>query len=92
MSFVYAQCFGLCFNYNVHYFSLCSVPRTGRSGRNIRVRATVEPQCRVRASAVEGKDVLVTKGEYRGLSGTIESTMPGGWYVVGHLFKVCVLH
>jgi hypothetical protein len=52
----------------------------------------VEPQCRVRASAVEGKDVLVTKGEYRGLSGTIESTMPGGWYVVGHLFKVCGLH
>ena len=36
---------------------------------------------------MEGKHVLVTGGEYRGLSGVIDSTLPGGWYVVSNLFK-----
>jgi hypothetical protein len=61
--------------------------RTGRSGRNIRVSKKVVPQCRVRASQVEGKHVLVTGGEYRGLIGSIDSTIPGGFYVVSYLFK-----
>ncbi|KAL7482837.1 hypothetical protein ACHAW6_008497 [Cyclotella cf. meneghiniana] len=61
--------------------------RIGRSGQNIRVSKSVIPQCRVRASAVEGKHVLVIGGEYRGLSGIIDSTLPGGWYVISNLFK-----
>ena len=36
---------------------------------------------------MEGKHVLVIGGEYRGLSGIIDSTLPGGWYVVSNLFK-----
>eukprot|EP00804_Cyclotella_cryptica_P000783 CCRYP_001050-RA/>CCRYP_001050-RA protein AED:0.03 eAED:0.03 QI:167/1/1/1/0.66/0.5/4/169/866 len=61
--------------------------RIGRSGRNIRISKSVVPQCRVRASAVEGKHVLVIGGEYRGLSGIVDSTLPGGWYVISNLFK-----
>jgi len=61
--------------------------RIGRSGPNIRINSNVIPQTRVRASRVEGRDVLVTGGEYRGLSGTIDSCIPGGWYLVSNLFK-----
>ena len=45
--------------------------RQGRSAPNVRVSSTVIPQSRVRGSAVEGKNVLVIGGEYRGLSGKI---------------------
>jgi len=61
--------------------------RIGRSGPNVRVSSNIIPQTRVRASRVEGRDVLVTGGEYRGLSGTIDSCIPGGWYLVSSLFN-----
>jgi len=61
--------------------------RIGRSGPNVRVNSNVIPQSRVRASRVEGRDVLVTGGEYQGLSGTVDSCIPGGWYLVSNLFK-----
>ena len=51
----------------------------------MRVNRTVVPQTRVRASKNEGRKVLVTGGEYRGLSGMIDSTIPGGWYLVSNL-------
>lgn len=58
-----------------------TVSRVGRTGSNVRVNNVVIPQTlpdtrpltRVRGSAIEGKLVLVTAGEYRGLSGTISS-------------------
>jgi len=61
--------------------------QVGRSGHNIRVSNTVVPQTRVRGSAVEGRQVLVTGGEYRGLNGKIEAAIPGGWYLVRDLFQ-----
>jgi len=61
--------------------------RVGRSGPNLRINSNVVPQNRVRASKVEGRNVLVTGGEYRGLSGMIDSCIPGGWYLVSKLFK-----
>merc|ERR1712029_569944 len=61
--------------------------RVGRSGPNVRVNRKIAPQSRVRGSRVEGRNVLVTAGEYRGLSGTIDSCIPGGWYLVSNLFK-----
>lgn len=61
--------------------------RIGRSGPNVRINSNVVPQSRVRASKVEGRNVWVTGGEYRGLSGTIDSCIPGGWYLVSNLFK-----
>merc|ERR1711957_492608 len=61
--------------------------RVGRSGSHVRINSNVVPQSRVRASRVEGRKVLVSGGEYRGLSGTIDSCIPGGWYVVSNLFK-----
>merc|ERR1712194_181238 len=61
--------------------------RIGRSGPNVRINSNVVPQSRVRASRVEGRNVVVTGGEYRGLSGTIDSCIPGGWYLVSNLFK-----
>merc|ERR1719253_403207 len=61
--------------------------RVGRSGPNVRVSSDVVPQTRVRASRVEGRSVLVTGGEYRGLSGKIDSCIPGGWYLVSDLMK-----
>ncbi|KAK1741064.1 hypothetical protein QTG54_008316 [Skeletonema marinoi] len=67
-----------------------SVRRVGRTDSNVRVSNVVIPQTRphtrVRASAVEGKRVLVTGGEFRGLSGTISSCIPGGWYLVSNLY------
>lgn len=60
--------------------------RVGRSGNNIRVSKEIIPQCRVRTSAVEGSKVLVTGGEHKGLIGTIDSAIPGGWYLVSNLF------
>jgi hypothetical protein len=53
--------------------------RTGRSGERIRVSESVVQQekCRVRASAVEGTQVLVIGGEHRGLIGNIDSAIPG---------------
>ena len=54
-----------------------AICRVGRTERNVRVSNVVipqtPPQTRVRASAIEGKRVLVTGGEHRGLSGTITS-------------------
>lgn len=65
------------------------VRRVGRTDTNVRVSNVVlpqsRPQTRVRASAVEGKRILVTKGEFRGLSGTISSCIPGGWYLISNL-------
>ena len=67
-----------------------AVRRVGRSDANVRVSNVVIPQARpptrVRASAVEGKRVMVTGGEFRGLSGTISSCIPGGWYLVSNLY------
>ena len=67
-----------------------TVQRFGRSGTNVRVSNVVipqsRPQTRVRVSAVEGKRVLVTGGEYRGLYGTIASCIPGGWYLVSNIY------
>ena len=71
------------------------VSRVGRTGSNVRVSNVVIPQTlpdtrpltRVRGSAIEGKRVLVTGGEYRGLSGTISSCIPGGWYLVSNLYE-----
>lgn len=66
------------------------VRRVGRTDANVRVSNVVIPQTRpptrVRASAVEGKHVMVTGGEFRGLSGTISSCIPGGWYLVSNLY------
>lgn len=66
------------------------VRRVGRTETNVRVSNVVMPQTRpstrVRASAVEGKRVMVTGGEFRGLSGTISSCIPGGWYLVSNLY------
>jgi hypothetical protein len=61
--------------------TVATVSRVGRTGSNVRVSNVVIPQTvpntrpltRVRGSAIEGKRVLVTGGEYRGLSGTISS-------------------
>ena len=65
--------------------------RVGRSDANVRVSNVVIPQARpptrVRASAVEGKRVMVTGGEFRGLSGTISSCIPDGWYLVSNLYE-----
>ena len=61
--------------------------RKGRSGHNVRVSRNVVPQSRVRVSAVEDKHVLVIGGEHKGLMGTIDSTIPGGYYVVSNLFE-----
>jgi len=60
--------------------------RVGRSGHNIHIKRDIIPQIRVRASTIEGRRVLVTKGEYKGLSGKIDSCIPGGYYIL-KLFK-----
>lgn len=66
---------------------LCSILyRAGRSGHNVRVSKDIVPQSRVRVSAVENKHVLVVGGEHRGLVGTIDSAIPGGYYLVSNLF------
>ena len=59
--------------------------RQGRTAPNVTVSATVEPQERVRVSANEGREVIVTEGRLRGLVGKIEACLPGGWYVVSDL-------
>ena len=41
----------------------------GRSGSNVRINRNVIPQSRVWASKHEGRQVMVTRGEYRGLTG-----------------------
>ena len=41
----------------------------GRSGSNVRINRNVIPQSRVWASKHEGRQVMVTAGEYRGLTG-----------------------
>ncbi|KAL3808866.1 hypothetical protein ACHAXA_004153 [Cyclostephanos tholiformis] len=66
--------------------------RIGRSSPNVRVNSGVVPQNRVRASMREGRKVLVIGGEYRGLSGIIDSCIPGGWYLVKDLFRNVVLN
>jgi hypothetical protein len=65
---------------------VAKVRRVGRTDTNVRVSNVIIPQTRVRASAVEGKRVLVTGGEFRGLSGTISSCIPGGWYLISNLY------
>lgn len=60
--------------------------RVGRSGHNIHINRDIIPQTRVRASTIEGRRVLVTGGEYKGLSGKIDSCIPGGYYIL-KLFK-----
>lgn len=45
--------------------------RVGRSGPKVRINIDVVPQTRIRASRVEGRSVLITGGEYRGLTGKI---------------------
>ncbi|KAL3778272.1 hypothetical protein ACHAW5_010143 [Stephanodiscus triporus] len=66
--------------------------RIGRSAPNVRVNSAVVPQTRVRASDAEGRKVLVTGGEHRGLSGTVDSCIPGGWFIVSGLFRNCALN
>ena len=61
--------------------------RQGRTAPNITVSANIEPQVRVRASAMEGREVIVTEGRLRGLVGKIEACLPGGWYVVSDLLS-----
>ena len=46
---------------------------------------TIQPQIRVRASAVEGRRVKIINGPYRGLVGSIESCIPGNWYIISDL-------
>lgn len=65
---------------------VAKVRRVGRTDTNVRVSNIVVPQTRVRASAVEGKRVLVTGGEFRGRIGTISSCIPGGWYLISNLY------
>lgn len=72
--------------------SSATVRRVGRTGRKVCVSNVVIPQAarsqtRVRASALEGKRVLVTGGEFRGLSGFITSCIPGGWYLISKLYN-----
>lgn len=43
----------------------------GRSGSDVRINRNVIPQSRVWASKHEGRQVMVTAGEYRGLTGKI---------------------
>ena len=62
-----------------------AVIRQGRTAPNVTVSANIEPQVRVRASAMEGREVIVTEGRLRGLVGKIEACLPGGWYVVSDL-------
>ena len=62
-----------------------AVIRQGRTAPNITVSANIEPQVRVRASAMEGREVIVTDGRLKGLVGKIEACLPGGWYVVSDL-------
>ena len=52
--------------------------RIGRSGPDVRINSDVVPQSRVRASKVEGRNVFVTGGEYRGLTGEIYFLLPRG--------------
>ena len=61
--------------------------RQGRTAPNVTVSANIEPQVRVRASAMEGREVLVTEGRLKGLVGKIEACLPGGWYVVSDLLN-----
>jgi len=61
--------------------------REARSSSNTHVNSSVQPQVRVRASAAEGRRVMVTAGPYRGCVGRIESCIPGNWYLVSDLSK-----
>ncbi len=47
----------------------------------------MQPQTRVRASAAEGCRVKITAGPYCGLTGKIESCIPGNWYLISELSK-----
>eukprot|EP00551_Chaetoceros_affinis_P011635 CAMPEP_0203664874 /NCGR_PEP_ID=MMETSP0090-20130426/2203_1 /ASSEMBLY_ACC=CAM_ASM_001088 /TAXON_ID=426623 /ORGANISM="Chaetoceros affinis, Strain CCMP159" /LENGTH=794 /DNA_ID=CAMNT_0050528265 /DNA_START=163 /DNA_END=2547 /DNA_ORIENTATION=+ len=58
-----------------------------RSSVNARINQHVQPQTRVRASAAEGCRVKIIAGPYRGLTGKIESCIPGNWYLISELSK-----
>lgn len=54
---------------------------------NATVSGNVQPQIRVRASTVEGRRVKIINGPYKGLTGNIESCIPGNWYLISDLSK-----
>ncbi|EED87930.1 predicted protein [Thalassiosira pseudonana CCMP1335] len=71
-----------------HFLRLHSMMyRAGRSGSDVRVSSSVVPQSRVRQSTQSGTRVSVTGGEYQGLTGVVQSCLPGGWYIVSKLFR-----
>lgn len=59
--------------------------REARSSSNARVSRDVQAQVRVRASSVEGRLVKIIAGPYCGLTGRIESCIPGNWYLVSQV-------
>jgi hypothetical protein len=58
--------------------------RQGRSGANLQVSDKVRPQPKRRWN---GKKVVVTSGSYRGKEGRIQSSLPGGWYLVAGILE-----
>lgn len=61
--------------------------REARSSANARINEHVQPQTKVRASTAEGRRVKITAGPYCGLTGKVESCIPGNWYLVSDLSK-----
>lgn len=52
--------------------------RQGRSDPNLLICAEVRPQTK----SLEGKKVVITSGLYQGRRGRIQTSIPGGWYLV----------
>ena len=75
------------FNFNSVNNSNEDYYREARSSLNARVNKDVQPQTKVRASAVEGRRVKITAGPYSGMTGKVESCIPGNWYLVSDLSK-----
>lgn len=47
----------------------------------------MQPQIRLRASNLEGRSVKIISGQYEGLTGKVDSCIPGNWYLISHLFS-----
>ena len=61
--------------------------RETRSSPNAVIKRNVQPQTKVRVSVVEGRRVKIIDGPYSGMTGRIESCIPGNWYLVSELSK-----
>ena len=57
--------------------------RQGRTDPDLLICAEVRPQTK----RLKGKKVVITSGLYRGREGQIQTSIPGGWYLVGGILN-----